>query len=62
MPRSALITRLIVALLIGLALWYIWIITSAKLEIGGASPDQQTLGTLQGVRPRAVSLDCTAWW
>lgn len=59
MPGSALITRLIVALLIGLALWYIWIITSAKLEIGGASPDQQTLGTLQGVRPRAVSLDCT---
>lgn len=59
MPRSTLIARVLVALLAGLALWYIWIILSAKLEIGGASPDQQTVGTLQGVRPRAISQDCT---
>ncbi|MBV4456163.1 MULTISPECIES: hypothetical protein [Pseudomonas] len=51
MPRSVFITRLVVGLLIGAALWYIWIIASPKLEIGGASPDQQQLGTLQGLSP-----------
>ncbi|MDR9877253.1 hypothetical protein RJC98_18890 [Pseudomonas allii] len=59
MPRSTLIVRVFVALLASLALGYIWIIVSAKLEIGGASPNQQRLGTLPGVRPHAVSQDCT---
>ena len=52
MPRSTLITRLVVALLVGAALWYMWIIASPKLEIGGASPDQQEVGVLQGLTPR----------
>ncbi|MCP1510629.1 MULTISPECIES: hypothetical protein [Pseudomonas] len=59
MPRSTLIARLVVALLIGAALWYIWIITSAKLGIGGASPDQQQIGVLPGLSPRHVSESCT---
>lgn len=37
MPRSTLIVRVFVALLASLALGYIWIIVSAKLEIGGAA-------------------------
>ncbi|WP_460150413.1 hypothetical protein [Pseudomonas sp. S3_A03] len=44
MPRSILIPRLVVALLVGAALWYMWIITGPKLEIGGASLDQQAGG------------------
>ncbi len=52
MPRSIPIPRLVVALLVGAALWYMWIITGPKLEIGGASPDQQAVGGLQGLTPR----------
>ncbi|AHC35028.1 MULTISPECIES: hypothetical protein [Pseudomonas] len=59
MPRSSLITRLLVALLVGVALWYVWMIASAKLEWGGSSPEQHWLGTVPGVQTRAVSQYCT---
>ncbi|MGN8273754.1 hypothetical protein [Pseudomonas sp. SMN5] len=59
MPRSKLFTTLFVALLGGAALWYMWILTSAKLEWGGASPDQQQLGTVQDTRMRAMTQYCT---
>ncbi|MCJ8203730.1 hypothetical protein [Pseudomonas sp. RGM2987] len=59
MPRSKLFTTLFVALLGGAALWYMWILTSAKLEWGGASPDQQQLGTVKDTRLRAMTQYCT---
>ena len=59
MPRSTLIARVLFTLVVVLALWYCWILISATQQIGGASPAQQTLGTLPGVRPRAVAKDCT---
>jgi len=59
MPRSKLFTTLFIALLGGAALWYMWILTSAKLEWGGSSPDQQQLGTVKDTRLRAMTQYCT---
>jgi len=48
------------AVLIGAALlWYLWMIASAKLEWGGGSPDQQTLGRVHNVKQRAMEQYCT---
>ena len=59
MPRSKLLTTLFVALLAGAALWYVWMIASAKLQWGGSSPDQQLLGTVKDTRLRAMTQYCT---
>ena len=59
MPRSKLLSRLFVALLAGAALWYMWMITSAKLEWGGDSPDQQQVGAVKDTRLRAMTQYCT---
>ncbi|AXA54087.1 hypothetical protein ACNT2N_17720 [Pseudomonas thivervalensis] len=59
MPRSKLLSKLLVALLAGAALWYMWMITSAKLEWGGDSPDQQQLGAVKDTRLRAMTQYCT---
>ncbi|WEK11846.1 MAG: hypothetical protein P0Y51_14640 [Candidatus Pseudomonas colombiensis] len=59
MPRSKLFATLTVALLGAAALWYLWVIISAKLEWGGASPDQRTLGTVQATEQRAMAQYCT---
>ncbi|WLH43830.1 hypothetical protein [Pseudomonas beijingensis] len=59
MPRSKLLSRLFVALLAGAALWYMWMLTSAKLEWGGASPDQQQVGVVKDTRLRAMTQYCT---
>lgn len=59
MPRSKLFTTVFIALLGGAALWYMWILTSAKLEWGGGSPDQQQLGTVKDTRLRAMTQYCT---
>lgn len=59
MPRSKLFTTLFVALLGGAALWYMWMITSAKLEWGGDSPDQQQVGAVKDTRLRAMTQYCT---
>lgn len=59
MPRSKLLPGLFVALLAGAALWYMWMLTSAKLEWGGASPDQQQVGTVKDTRLRAMTQYCT---
>ena len=59
MPRSKLLSRLFVALLAGAALWYMWMITSAKLEWGGDSPDQQQVGAVKDTRVRAMTQYCT---
>ncbi|RBH53729.1 MULTISPECIES: hypothetical protein [Pseudomonas] len=59
MPRSKLFTKLFVALLVGAGLWYMWVITSAKLEWGGSSPDKQQVGAVQDTRQRAMTQYCT---
>lgn len=59
MPRSKLFMTLFVALLGGAALWYMWMIASAKLEWGGVSPDQQQLGAVKDTRLRAMTQYCT---
>ncbi|MDT8905842.1 hypothetical protein G7W60_08935 [Pseudomonas fluorescens] len=59
MPRSKFFTTLFVALIVGAGLWYMWMITSAKLEWGGASPGQQQLGAVADTRHRAASQYCT---
>ena len=46
MPRSKLFTTLFVALP--------WMITSAKLEWGGDSPDQQQVGAVKDTRLRVM--------
>ncbi|MBC3362335.1 hypothetical protein [Pseudomonas sp. SWRI154] len=59
MPRSKVFSTLFVALLAGAALWYIWMIVSAKLELGGDSPDQQQVGAVKDTRLRAMGQYCT---
>lgn len=59
MPRSKLFTTLFVALIVGAALWYMWMIASAKLEWGGGSPDRQQVGAVQDTRQRAMTQYCT---
>jgi len=59
MPRSKLLTQLFVALLAAAALWYMWMIASAKLEWGGDSPDQQQVGAVKDTRLRAMTQYCT---
>ncbi|WP_416771366.1 hypothetical protein ACMGT0_02495 [Pseudomonas sp. RHF3.3-3] len=59
MSRLKLLIKLPVILIVAAALWYMWIILSAKLEWGGGSPDQQTLGAVQDVRQRAMTQFCT---
>ena len=59
MPRSKLFSILFTALLGTAALWYMWMITSAKLEWGGASPDQQQIGTVKDIQQRAMASYCT---
>lgn len=59
MPRSKLLSTLFVALIVGAGLWYMWMIARAKLEWGGASPDQQQIGTVQDTRQRAATQYCT---
>lgn len=50
-PRSKLFTTLFVALP--------WMITSAKLEWGGDSPDQQQVGAVKDTRLRVMIQYCT---
>ncbi|WP_338523544.1 hypothetical protein NUH87_28025 [Pseudomonas batumici] len=59
MPRSKLFAQLFVALFVGAGLWYMWMITSAKLGWGGSSPDRQQLGAVQDSRQRAMTQYCT---
>jgi len=59
MPRSKLLVTLSVTLIGAAALWYVWMLVSAKLELGGASPDQQTLGRVQDTQQRAMTQYCT---
>lgn len=59
MSRSKLLSRLFVALLVGAALWYMWMLASAKLEWGGDGPDQQQVGTVKDTRLRAMTQYCT---
>ncbi|MDO7898775.1 hypothetical protein [Pseudomonas citrulli] len=59
MPRSKRFTQLFVALLAVAALWYMWTITSAKLEWGGDSPDRQQVGAVKDTRQRAMTQYCT---
>lgn len=59
MSRSKLFTRLFVALLTGAALWYVWMIIGAKLELGGDSPGQQQIGVVKDTRLRAMQSYCT---
>ncbi|UVM63956.1 hypothetical protein [Pseudomonas sp. B21-010] len=59
MPRSKLFSTLFVALLAGAALWYIWMIASAKLELGGDSPDEQQVGEVKDTELRAMTSYCT---
>ena len=59
MPRSKLLTQLFVALLAAAALWYMWTITSAKLDWGGDSPGRQDVGAVKDTRQRAMSQYCT---
>jgi len=59
MSRSKLFSKLFVALLVGVGLWYMWMIASAKLEWGGSSPDKQQIGAVQDTRQRAMTQYCT---
>ncbi|AEV63003.1 hypothetical protein [Pseudomonas ogarae] len=59
MPRSKLFSTLFVALLAGAALWYIWMIASAKLELGGDSPDERQVGEVKNTELRAMTSYCT---
>ncbi|UUQ67295.1 hypothetical protein NLK61_11885 [Pseudomonas fuscovaginae UPB0736] len=59
MSRLKLFIKLFVALIAAAALWYVWIILSAKLELGGGSPDRQTLGSVKDIRQRAMTQFCT---
>ncbi|MCI0996040.1 hypothetical protein [Pseudomonas corrugata] len=59
MPRSKRLITLFVALLGVAGLWYMWILASAKLEWGGASPDRQQLGAVKDTRLRAMTQYCT---
>ncbi|WP_210644714.1 hypothetical protein [Pseudomonas sp. Tri1] len=59
MPRSKLFMTLFVALLGCAALWYAWVIASAKLQWGGANPDPQQLGVVKDTRLRAMTQYCT---
>lgn len=59
MPRSKLFSTLFAALVGAAALWYMWMITSAKLEWGGASPDQQRIGVVKDIQQRAMTQYCT---
>ncbi|OOV92046.1 MULTISPECIES: hypothetical protein [unclassified Pseudomonas] len=59
MPRSKLLVTLSVVLIGAAALWYVWMLVSARLELGGASPDRQTLGRVQDPQQRAMTQYCT---
>lgn len=59
MPRSKLLITLPGVLIGGAALWYIWMIGSAKFEWGGSAPDKQTVGMVQDVNQREMSQYCT---
>lgn len=41
------------------ALWYVWMLLSAKYELGGTRLDVQTLGTVQNIDQRAMEQYCT---
>lgn len=56
-PKSLFV--LVVTLLCGAALWYIWMLASAKLELGGNRPDKQQVGVLADTRLRAMDSYCT---
>lgn len=60
--RKSLITILIaLALGIGIAIpvGFIWIITTAKLELGGGSPGKKVVGTVARIEQRAMEQYCT---
>lgn len=59
MPRSKLLLTLPAVLIGGAALWYMWMIGSARLEWGGSAPDKQTVGTVLDVNQREMSQYCT---
>ncbi|MGK8709327.1 hypothetical protein ACRS5L_23260 [Metapseudomonas otitidis] len=48
-----------VALAAVVPLGFIWIITSAKLELGGASPDEAVVGSVERIEQRAMEQYCT---
>ncbi|WP_409298705.1 hypothetical protein [Pseudomonas sp. KCJK8993] len=59
MLRSKFLLSLPALLVGGALLWYMWMLTSAKFEWGGSSPDQQTLGQVQHIEQRAMEQYCT---
>ena len=56
-PMPLLAAALLVAGAIPLG--FIWILTSAKFEIGGASPGESTVGKVENIDQRAMEQFCT---
>ncbi|MDL5594737.1 hypothetical protein QS468_18620 [Bacillus subtilis] len=57
--RSLIVPLAAVALAAMVPLGFIWIITSAKLELGGASPDEAVVGSVERIGQRAMEQYCT---
>lgn len=57
--RSLIVPLAAVALAAVVPLGFIWIITSAKLELGGASPDEAVVGSVERIGQRAMEQYCT---
>lgn len=57
--RSLIVPLTAVALAAVVPLGFIWIITSAKLELGGASPDEAVVGSVERIGQRAMEQYCT---
>ncbi|WP_165671993.1 hypothetical protein [Metapseudomonas otitidis] len=57
--RPLIVPLAAVALAAVVPLGFIWIITSAKLELGGASPDEAVVGSVERIGQRAMEQYCT---
>jgi len=59
MPRLKSLVTIPALLTSAGAIWYVWMLLSARYELGGTHRDVQTLGTDQNIDQRAMEQYCT---